>query len=200
MKRTFQFAGVVLACAALALGSQAAKEVPGGTPPAKMTAPGGTPPPKTASPNTPPNGGPKGVPKIGLPGTNPFERLLFLSPEQRELALEKLPAQEKERARAIFQRFDNMRPLQKEQYVKRLRDLWNLPSDKQNLIRERIIAANKLADERLDLIKQEWLQLSRLPDDERRGLIASDVFRHKYTPDEQQILSDLSEYYPAPGR
>jgi hypothetical protein len=194
MRLTFQIGGVVLVWAALSLHAQTAKEVPGGTPQPKPALKPAEPPAKA-----PANAGvPKGAPRFGILGENPIQRLLLVSPEQRELAIEKLPAGEQARAHQIFEDFDRRTPLQKQQYLRILNQLWSLPEDKQALVRQRGKALNQLSDERRVIVMAEWRQLSHMPDDERRALIASEVFKHKYTPDEQQILADLSEYYPAP--
>jgi hypothetical protein len=199
MKQTLQFGGTLLVCAVFGLSAQAQKEVPGSAPPRGVPVPAAKPGPGGAA-NKAAGGTPKGVHLMGLPGENPLQRLLLVSPEQRELAIEKLPAGEQTRAHRIFDDFDRRNAVQKQEYLRTLNRFWSLPDDKQTLVRERRTALNQLPDERREILLAEWRQLSRLPDDERRALIASDVFKHKYSSEEQQILSDLSEYYPAQGR
>src|SRR4051812_15425966 len=54
---------------------------------------------------------PKGAggPRLGAPG-NPVERLMAMSPEQRERVLEKLPAREQANLRQRLDRFDKLPP------------------------------------------------------------------------------------------
>src|SRR4051812_20134910 len=105
MKRPIQAAGVLLLAFTAALGAQNKKTKPPNTPPpprAEATRPpannaaknpaanGSAANPATRNPQAPKG---RGGQRLGAPG-NPVERLMSMSPKQRDRVLEKLPPQQ----------------------------------------------------------------------------------------------------------
>lgn len=157
------------------------------------------PAPRAGQPKGGGNAGSKGGPRMGNAG-NPVERLLRMSPEQRERALEKLPPAQQERIRRRLQQFDSLPQAEKDRQLLRADQLWSLPADKQQLVRQQMQWVRQLPEDRRQLLQRAYRQLSRMPDEARRARLASDEFKGRFTPAEQQALADLSEYYPLPGK
>src|ERR1700678_1710141 len=109
MNRAIQVVGVVWLGAVVALCADQQK--PPKPPPPPKPAPAAKPAAK-APPNNP-GGAPKGAGKIPNPD-NPVDRLLRMTPEQRERALEKLPAQQQAAIRKWLENFDKQPQAQRE--------------------------------------------------------------------------------------
>lgn len=141
----------------------------------------------------------KGPARLGNP-SNPVQRLLLMSPEQRERAIEKLPASQQERLRKLFEQFDNLPPAEKERRIR----FWNafsaIPPDKREILDRQIETYNHLPPERLEVVGPELQRLWRMSPEGRRARLASDSFKSQFTPGEQRMLADLAEYYPFPRR
>jgi hypothetical protein len=139
----------------------------------------------------------KPAPKLANPGTL-VRQLMRMSPEQRERALEKLPPRRQAEIRERLQQFDNL-PRAEQQRRLQLSEMFaNLPPEKQDLVRRQIQAFNQLPDDRRRIVGAAFQRLRRLPASERQARIASQPFRNRFTPAEQQILADLSENLPPP--
>ncbi len=153
------------------------------SPPARVTAPKG----------------PRGGARIANPGLV-AQQLMQMTPEERERALEKLPPQRQAQLRERLEKFDSLPPQQRERMIRQYQMLSSLPPEKQNLVRRQIQAFNHLPDDRRRQLGPELQRLRRMPENERQARIASDDFKTKYTPEEQQMLSDISQNMPLPGR
>jgi hypothetical protein len=192
MVRAIQFAGVVSLCVAAvwAADQKTAKNPPPPkAPPAAKAAPGPKGNPKGA------NGAPKGGPHIANPA-NPMQQLFRMSPEDRERALEKFPPQQQARIRGQLQKLDNLPPLEKQRLLRLGNELSSLPPDKQLLVDRQMRAYNALPEDRRRMIGPELQMLRRMPEDRRLARIMSEDFRTKYTPVEQQMMIDISQYLP----
>jgi hypothetical protein len=191
MNRAIQVVGMVWLGAVVAI---CADQKPPKNPPAPKNAPAAKPapevPPKKAG----------GAPKASLPNPdNPIDRLLRMTPEQRERAIEKFPPQQQANFRKRFENFDKQTAAQKQRQLEHLDEFWSLPPDKQKLVRDQINAFKTLPEDRLAIVKQAYVRLSRSTPEERETILARPQFRSRFTPAELQILSVLPQYYPAPG-
>jgi hypothetical protein len=138
---------------------------------------------------------PKAGGKLLNPG-NVADRLARMTPEERERALEKLPPERQAQIRQRLERFDN---LPEQERVRRLQlydRFAGLSPEKQDLVRRQIQAFNRLPDDRRPIVRAEIQRLSRMPESERQGRIASEEFKSKFSPAEQQMLSDISGNMP----
>jgi hypothetical protein len=144
-----------------------------------------------------PKGG--GAPRLGAPG-NPVERLMAMSPEQRERVLEKLPASQQANLRQRLERFDKLPPAERA----RLNQMWstfnNLPPETQAVVTRQMQAFNALPDERRQALAPVLQRLRRMPEDERHALLGSEEFKSKFSVSEWQMLSDISQNFPLPVR
>ena len=140
-----------------------------------------------------------GAPRLGNPG-NPVERLMAMPPEKRERVLEKLPPQQQANLRQRLDRFDKLPPEQRA----RLNQMWNtfnsLPPDKQAVVTRQMQAVNSLPDVRREELKPVLQRLRVMPEDKRNALLGSEGFKNRFSAAELQMLSDISQNYPLPGR
>jgi hypothetical protein len=195
MNRAIQVVGVVWVGAVVAMCADQTK--PPKPPPPPKNPPAAAKPAPKAQPNNP-GGAPKGRPSLPNPD-NPIDRLLRMSPEQRERAIEKFPPQQQANFRRRFENFDKQTEEQKQRQLQHLDEFWSLPPDKQKLVRDQMNAFKALPEDRLAVVKQAYVMLSRMTPEERNERLLRPQFRSRFTPAELQILSVLPEYYPAPG-
>jgi hypothetical protein len=165
------------------------------------------PPPKAPPAAAPKNfNGPGGVPKGNVPRINnpgPAQRLLQMTPEQRERALEKLPPAQQEQIRKQLEKLDQRPQAEKDHIARQLRGLDSLPPPQRRLVTQQLNAFNKLPNDRIQPVRRELVQLMRMPEEQRNTRLNSDAFKQRYSPQEQGILSDLSRNLPLdylPGR
>jgi hypothetical protein len=139
---------------------------------------------------------PKAPPNIGDPGASVALRLLQMTPEQRERALEKFPPERQAQIRQGLERLDSLPPQQKQRRIRLYQMLVALPPEKQLLVRRQIQAYNRLPPERKQVVAPEMRKLDRMPEDERQARLASDEFKNKFTPAEREMLAVISQYLP----
>lgn len=205
MKLALCIAGAVLLTAGLGVAADQNKPAHAARPAAKPAAP---PSPRPGNSGAPKGGG--GTSKAGGGGgmvnpLNPVQRMAQMTPEQRERILEQLPPQRQEQVRKQLEKFDNLPPAAKERLSRAYQALMALPPEKQRMIDQAIRGLNGLpADRKSGPVPKELRSLLAMSPDERAARIASDDFKKNYSPDEQRILSDLSNNlppdYPLPGR
>jgi hypothetical protein len=139
---------------------------------------------------------PKPPGNINDPGANIAQRLLAMTPEQRDRALEKFPPERQAQIRQRLERLDSLPPRQRERLIRQYQMLASLPPQKQLLVRRQIQAFNRLPAERKLIVAPEMQKLRRMPESQREARVASEEFKSKFTPAEQQMLSDVSQYLP----
>ncbi len=139
---------------------------------------------------------PKAPQNISDPGASVALRLLQMSPEQRERALEKFPPERQAQIRQGLARLDNLPPQQKQRRIRLYQMLVALPPEKQLLARRQIQAFNRLPPERKRVAAPELRKLDRMPESERQERLASDEFKNKFTPAEREMLAVISQYLP----
>ena len=162
---------------------------------------GGPARPPQAATNAPrePRAGPGPKPGRAPRMANPagvVQQLMRMSPEERERALEKLPPQRQAQIRQRLEQFDSLPRQEQERQLQLGRTFANLPPDKQDLVRRQIRAVNQLPEDRQRMVRAAFQQLRRLPENERQARLASEGFRNRFTPAEQQMLDDLSGNLP----
>ena len=104
--------------------------------------------------------------------TEQVERLLNMSPEERERALSSLPPG---RRAQIEKRIDNLQSMplkQRERQLDMAKRLESLPQDRQPVVRKEI------------------QDIARMTFRERRERLHSDEFNQSYSPEEQQLMRD----------
>jgi hypothetical protein len=139
---------------------------------------------------------PKAPKKINDPGASIAQRLLQMSPEQRERALEKFPPERQAQIRQRLARLDSLPPQQQQRLTQQYERFANLPPDKQLLVRRQIQEYNRLPDDRKQIVGPELQRLRRMPEDKREATLQSEEFRNKFTPAEQKMIEDVSRNLP----
>jgi Protein of unknown function (DUF3106) len=124
---------------------------------------------------------------------NPVTRLFRASPEERERALEKLPAKMQDQFRARLKWFDGLPPAQQRIVLNRTDRFAALPPERQAAIKSQFQALNKLPQDRKAAIGQALRRLEVMPDEDRGKILASDEFKSRFSAEELRIISDLSE-------
>ena len=166
------------------------------------------PPPRAASahPNAAPKGALQGngIPKAGggriLNPGNPVLRMMTMPPERREQMLERLPPQQQVRLRQALESFDKLPPTERSRQLGILNMYANLPPDRQVALARQIQLFNHLPDDRIAALRPELVKLHRMPESERSERMASEEFKSQFTPAEQQMLAEISPYFPFSGR
>ena len=193
MSHAPQFGAVLwLAMASSVWGQKAPKPKPAPPPRAAATRPNA--PPKNAQKQA--NGAPKaGGGRILNPG-NPVLRMMAMPPERREQMLERLPPQQQVRLRQALENFDKLPPAERNRQLGILNMYANLPPEKQATLTKQIQLFNQLPDDRITVVRPELLKLHRMSESERSDRVASEEFKSKFTPAEQQMLGEISPYFP----
>ncbi len=155
---------------------------------------------KGGLPARPYAGNPGGARRIPNPGANPVQRMMTMSPEQRERVLEKLPPAQQANIRQRLENFDKLPPAEKNRQLQMLNAYNSLPAEKQELLNRQLRAFNSVPDDRRKVLLKEMAQLRQLPDSERQARLNSEDSKSKFSPSELQMLSDISENYPFPGK
>jgi hypothetical protein len=134
--------------------------------------------------------------KLFLPPVGTLERLLRMSPEQRERVLEKLPAAKRDELRSRFERF-NRRPFAERS---RLIALWryveSLPSGRRELLLHQIEVFNALDEARRVPLLRALNELRRMDPQSRQERLASSALTSRFSSSELKMLADISEIYP----
>jgi hypothetical protein len=154
-------------------------------------------PPRKSNPPPPPAKNQKGAPKLGNPG-NVAQRLLQMSPEERERVLSRFPPERQAQIRQRLQKLDSLPKPQQDRAIERYQTFSSLPPEKQELVRRQIRAFNALPDDRRQIVGNAFQRLRRMPEAERQERMSSPAFKKRFSPEEQQMLADLSANWPPP--
>ena len=160
-------------------------------PPMKVPA-ATTPRPGAARGNQPQPGGAAGP----RPGEQMLDRLIKMSPEQRDKALQNL---EPQRRLNIERRINEIQKLPAGTLnlnLQRLERLNHLPQPRQGQVRRSINQFSALPEDRKAQMSRELQRIAALPDEDRRAYMNTEEFRNRYSANEQQIMSNLSEITP----
>ena len=148
-------------------------------------------------------GGKGNPPRMATP-LNPLQRFLNMTPEEQERVLEKAPPAQRVRLQEQLDKWNARPEAQKQFAYRQYQSLSKLPPDKQALVQRQMNAFNHLPDERIKPVRQELIRLLRMPPDQRPARFQTPEFTEKFSPEEQQILKDLSttlpEDYPLAGK
>jgi hypothetical protein len=209
MPRTFHIVATLMLAAAPGLyaqkGAKPPKAAPPPPPPPRVNSKPGNPrpngQPKPGAQSNPGGRGPAaGGPKLANPMANPVLRMMAMPPEQRERILEKLPPQRQAEIRQNLEKFDQLPAPEKARRLQNLQRFANLPPEKQQILERQLPAFNSLPEERRTALAKEIGPLSRMPDSERQAKLNSEDFKGRFSPSEIQMLSDISQNYPFPGK
>ena len=127
------------------------------------------------------------------PGEELFTRLERMTPEEREKALSQLPPARRAQIEKRIQNFQKLPPAVQERRLDRLQRLESLPPREQVQVRRSVNQLQNLPDDRRRAINQELRRMSVMPEDERQPYMNTEDFRNRFSPSEQQIVSDVAK-------
>jgi hypothetical protein len=139
---------------------------------------------------------PRKAPNLTDPGANVALRLLQMTPEQRDLALEKFPPDRQAQIRQRLKQLDSLPQQRRQNLIREYQMLASLPPEKQILVRRQIQAFNRLPEERKRVVGVEMQKLRHMPEIQREARVASEEFKSKFAPAEQLMLDAVSQYLP----
>jgi len=125
----------------------------------------------------------------------PIERWMRMSPEQRQRALSKLPPERRQRIQERIRQYQQLSPQERQALRQRYDRFSQLPPQKQNQARDLFRRFSALPADRRQALQRELQQLRSLPDADRRARVASEDFRNRFSPSEQQMLQDLARVF-----
>jgi hypothetical protein len=169
------------------------------------------PPPRAAQPRPGPQGqaiargaSKNNAPRMANPGNNPALRFLRMTPEQQQRLLERATPQQQEQLRRSLENFQRLPPAERNRVLQMYQSFSTLPPETQRLVTRQIAAFNHLPEDRILPVRRELIRVLRMNPTERLARMNSDDFKTNYSPQEQQIVSDLSQNlppdYPLAGR
>jgi hypothetical protein len=127
------------------------------------------------------------------PGEQLFTRLERMTPVEREKALSQLPPARRAQIEKRIQNFQKLPPAVQERRLDRLERLNSLPPLAQAQVRRSVNQLQNLPDDRRRAINQELRRMSVMPEDERQPYMNSEDFHNRFSPSEQQIVSDVAK-------
>jgi len=135
---------------------------------------------------------------IYRPNAERIERVLKMSPEEREQFLSSLPPVRRQNVEKQLQDYAKMAPARRNLLMSQVEMLHSLPPQKQAQVTRAIRQFQALPEDRKAVIKREMGQLAPMSDEERRARMNSEEFRNRYSATEQQMMSNLSQVTPQP--
>ncbi len=121
-----------------------------------------------------------------------LERLLKLTPEQRNKALSSLPSPRRTQILAKLDNYQKIPPKQRAKLLDQYQRMQKLPPQKRAEVRAALQKFKDMPDPRHKQIQTQINQMSNLSDADRSALMNSEEFRSKYTPAEQQMIGNIS--------
>jgi hypothetical protein len=76
----------------------------------------------------------------------------------------------------------------------------SLSPEKQAIVTRQMQAFNNLPESRREDLRPVLQRLRIMPEDKRNALLNSEAFKNRYSASEFQMLTDISQNYPIPGR
>jgi hypothetical protein len=107
-----------------------------------------------------------------------LQRLMQMTPEQRERALSRLPPEQRQDVENRLNQFE--------------RQFQRLPPEQQAALQQRYEAFSKLPQDRRTAIRQELQQLRTMTPAQRADRLNSDDARQSFSPDELSILRGVA--------
>lgn len=123
-----------------------------------------------------------------------LDRWNKMPPEERDRELAKLPQERARRIRQLLRRYNQMTPQEQKDLRKRYRTFSELSPEEKETVRQRLREFHALPQERRPVVHGEIDELRKLPEAQRQARMNSEEFRGRYSPQEQQIIKDLTEH------
>ncbi len=121
-----------------------------------------------------------------------------MSPEACERELAKLPPARARLIRQRLRRYNQMPPQEQQALRQRYQAFSQLPPVKQQVVRQRLHEFRQLPPARQLVVYHQVEQFGLLPENQREARVNSEECRIRYSPQEQQIIHDLTQYLEPP--
>lgn len=135
---------------------------------------------------------PRPAPKTGAV----IERLNRMTPEERQRALDRLPANRRARVEERLNRLNSLTPEQRERLRGQYEEFQKLAPEKQEAARRAFRDLNQLPMDRKRAVRRAVMRVRNMTPQERNSTIESDTFRSRFSDSERQIVRDLAETPP----
>lgn len=158
---------------------------------------GVAPPPAAAQPPVIVRKGLGGIRKKGPPlRPNRMDAFERMSPEEQERFLNSLPPPRRAEARRMLGKWRDMSPEERAIARRSFGEFRDLAPERQRRIRQLFAQFNQFPVDRRPVLRAELRRLRLLDRADSRARIGSEEFRQRFSPGEQQLLSDLSDALP----
>ncbi len=127
---------------------------------------------------------------------NLIDRWNQMSPEERERQLAKLPPERARQIRERIRRYNQLPPREKQALREGYERFAQLPPATQEIVRHSMRDFRQLPLNRRPLVRREITQLRAMPEAQRSARMNGEEFRSQFSPREQQIIRDITEYFP----
>jgi len=125
-----------------------------------------------------------------------LERLIKLTPDQRNRALASLPPARREKIEQQLADYQRMKPEERAKVLDRYNRMQALPPLKQRQVRASMQQFAALPQPRKALVGKQINMMKGLSESDRRTLMNSEEFRSKFTASEQQMIEDIALVTP----
>jgi Protein of unknown function (DUF3106) len=142
--------------------------------------------------------GPGGEGPGGPGGRRALERWAQMSPEERQRRLENMPPERRKHLEERLRRYNNLTPEERGRLRERYANFSGLPPEKQDEARRLFGDFRQLPLERRAAVRKEFVRLRGMSEEDRRARLGSEEFRSSYSPQERELVEDLSEIAALP--
>jgi len=152
--------------------------------------------PPAVRPNAPAPAPPRPVPG---PVANPItsiDRWNAMTAQQRQRLLSKMPPERQKQFLEKVQKFNSLPKKEQQRSREMYERLSKLPPEQQQVVLRDIRRLDNLPPARKQALNEEIAKLRKMPDAQRSDYLASDEFRNKYYPAEQQMVGNLTKLLP----
>ena len=130
----------------------------------------------------------------------PAVRLYQASPQDRDRVIEKMPPGQQVRIRKQLEYYDNLPPGQKAIMLQRVQRFDALTPEKRRGFAQQLRTMNELPQDRRQAVARALRRLGVMPEAQRVIVLNSDAFKNEFSPEEQKIISGLSEVMVPDGQ
>ncbi|MBI2681542.1 MAG: DUF3106 domain-containing protein [Candidatus Solibacter usitatus] len=129
------------------------------------------------------------------PRETPIERWIRMPPAERQRALAKLPPARRRLIQERIRQYLLLSPEERQALRQRYDRFSDLPPDRQDRARALFREFRALPDDRRHAMRRELQQLRLMSEADRQKRMASEDFRHRFSPSEKLMLQDLARVF-----
>ena len=134
--------------------------------------------------------------KAGKVAETPLEQFERMSPKEQQKALAKLPPERRRRMEGRLQTLRSLPPEQRSNLMAQYGRFSELSPERQEAVRNAWKEFGTQPPDRKQAMREELRSLGDIPAAERQTRLNNPEVRGKFSPQEQQILKDMSDVLP----